>query len=67
MKELIEVYHRFRARRGPDERGLRSFPWVAAACAAEKLTILGFYVDISTGILSRVEADHVTPIDEVIA
>jgi carbonic anhydrase len=46
---------------------LRSFPWVAAACAAQKLTILGFYFDISTGILSQVEADHVTPIDEVIA
>jgi hypothetical protein len=66
MKELIEVYHRFRARRGPDERGLRGFPW-AAAGAAPKLPILGCYVDISTGILGAVEPDHVTPIDEVMA
>ncbi len=36
---------------------LMSFPWVAAAVAAGRLTLYGFRFDIHTGALLRVEAD----------
>ncbi len=46
---------------------LQSFPWLAQASAAQKLTVLGFYFDIRTGILSHVQADRVTPLNEATA
>jgi carbonic anhydrase len=42
---------------------LRTFPWVAEAAAAGRLTLAGFRFDIETGALSRVEADGVRPVE----
>jgi carbonic anhydrase len=42
---------------------LMTFPWVADAVAAGKLTVQGFRFDIHTGVLSRVLADSVEPVD----
>jgi carbonic anhydrase len=42
---------------------LTSFPWVAEAVAAGKLTLQGFRFDIHTGVLSRVLVDGVEPVD----
>ena len=42
---------------------LMTFPWVADAVAAGKLTVQGFRLDIHTGVLSRVLADSVEPVD----
>ena len=43
---------------------LQSFPWLAQACDAQQLRVLGFYFEIATGLLSHVDANHVTPINE---
>jgi carbonic anhydrase len=42
---------------------LRTFPWVAEAAAAGRLTLAGFRFDIETGVLSRVDADGVRPVE----
>ncbi|MDD2876434.1 MAG: carbonic anhydrase [Acidiphilium sp.] len=36
---------------------LASFPWIASACAAGTLQILGFYFDVGNGTLRHVTAD----------
>ena len=42
---------------------LLTFPWVAEAVSAGKLTLQGFRFDIHTGVLSRVLAEGVEPVD----
>ena len=42
---------------------LMTFPWVADAVAAGKLTLQGFRFDIHNGVLSRVLAEGVEPVD----
>jgi len=42
---------------------LMTFPWVAEAVAAGRLSLHGFRFDIHTGVLWRVEADGVTPVE----
>ncbi|MCC7016992.1 MAG: carbonic anhydrase [Rhodospirillales bacterium] len=36
---------------------LRTFPWIRSAVAARRLRLNGFFFDIRTGILSRLDAD----------
>jgi carbonic anhydrase len=40
-----------------------TFPWVAEAVKEGRLALHGFRFDIHTGVLSRVEADGVRPVD----
>ena len=42
---------------------LMTFPWVADAVAAGRLSLQGFLFDIHTGILSRVLPDGAEPVD----
>ncbi len=42
---------------------LMTFPFVAEAVAAGRLALHGFRFDIHTGVLSRVEADGVSPVE----
>ena len=42
---------------------LMTFPWVAEAVNEGRLALHGFRFDIHTGVLSRVEADGVRPVD----
>jgi carbonic anhydrase len=42
---------------------LMTFPWVAEAVKEGRLALHGFRFDIHTGVLSRVEADGVRPVD----
>ncbi len=42
---------------------LMTFPWVAEAAAAGRLSLHGFRFDIHTGVLSRVEPDGVSPVE----
>ena len=44
-------------------RNLMTFPWVADAVASGRLTVEGFLFDIHTGVLSRVTAEGVQPVD----
>ncbi len=41
---------------------LMTFPWVAEAVDAGRLTLHGFRFDIHTGVLSRIDADGVRPV-----
>ncbi|MFZ1963905.1 MAG: carbonic anhydrase, partial [Roseiarcus sp.] len=42
---------------------LMTFPWVAEAVAAGRLSLHGFRFDIHTGALWRVDADGVSPVE----
>ena len=42
---------------------LMTFPWVAEAVEAGRLALRGYRFDIHTGVLSRVEADGVRPVE----
>ncbi len=42
---------------------LMTFPWVAEAAKEGRLALHGFRFDIHTGVLSRVEADGVRPVE----
>ena len=42
---------------------LMTFPWVAEAVEAGRLALHGFRFDIHTGVLWRVEADGVRPVE----
>ena len=42
---------------------LMTFPWVAEAVGQGRLALHGFRFDIHTGVLSRVEADGVRPVE----
>jgi carbonic anhydrase len=42
---------------------LMTFPWVAEAVAAGRLSLQGFIFDIHTGVLTRVTADGVEPVE----
>ena len=42
---------------------LITFPWIAEAVAAGRLSVLGFMFDIHNGVLSRVTAEGVEPVE----
>ena len=42
---------------------LRTFPWIAEAEAAGRLTLQGYLFDVHTGVLASVEPDGVKPVD----
>lgn len=42
---------------------LMTFPWVAGAVKADRLALHGFRFDIHTGVLSRVDANGVWPVE----
>jgi carbonic anhydrase len=42
---------------------LMTFPWIAEAVAAGRLSLQGFLFDIHTGVLSRVLPDGAEPVD----
>lgn len=42
---------------------LMTFPWIAEAVAAGRLSVQGFMFDIHNGVLSRVTADGVEPVE----
>ena len=42
---------------------LMTFPWIAEAVAAGRLSVLGFMFDIHTGVLTRVTAEGVEPVE----
>jgi carbonic anhydrase len=42
---------------------LMTFPWIAEAVAAGRLSLHGFVFDIHTGVLTRVTAEGVEPVD----
>jgi carbonic anhydrase len=42
---------------------LMTFPWIAEAVASGRLTVQGFMFDIHTGVLSRVTAAGVEPVE----
>ena len=42
---------------------LMTFPWIAEAVAAGRLSVQGFMFDIHTGVLTRVTADGVEPVE----
>jgi carbonic anhydrase len=44
-------------------RNLRTFPWIAQAVAAGRLTLHGMQFDIHTGVLANVGPDGLEPID----
>jgi carbonic anhydrase len=41
---------------------LATFPWIAAAVAAERLRLGGFRFDIRTGVLARLEGETLQPV-----
>lgn len=43
-------------------RNLATFPWIASACAAGALVVLGFYFDVAHGALTHVTEDGETMI-----
>jgi carbonic anhydrase len=43
-------------------KNLMTFPWIAEAVEAGRLSVQGFMFDIHTGILSRVTPDGVEPV-----
>jgi len=42
---------------------LMTFPWIAEAVAAGRLSVQGFMFDVHTGVLTRVTADGVEPVE----
>ncbi len=44
-------------------RNLMTFPWIAEAVAAGRLSVQGFMFDIHTGVLTRVTAEGVEPVE----
>jgi carbonic anhydrase len=42
---------------------LMTFPWIAEAVAAGRLTLQGYWFDVHTGVLASVGPDTLTPID----
>jgi len=42
---------------------LMTFPWIAEAVEARRLVVLGFMFDIHNGVLSRVTAEGVEPVE----
>ena len=42
---------------------LMTFPWIAEAVAAGRLSVQGFMFDIHNGVLSRVTAEGVEPVE----
>ncbi len=42
---------------------LMTFPWIAEAVAAGRLSVQGFMFDIHTGVLTRVTAEGVEPVE----
>jgi carbonic anhydrase len=42
---------------------LMTFPWIAEAVAAGRLSVLGFMFDIHNGVLTRVTAEGVEPVE----
>ncbi len=42
---------------------LMTFPWIAEAVSAGRLSLQGFMFDIHTGVLTRVTADGVEPVE----
>ena len=41
---------------------LATFPWIEAAVAAGRLELHGFRFDIHTGVLARLEGEHLVPV-----
>jgi len=44
-------------------KNLMTFPWIAEAVAAERLSLLGYWFDVHTGVLAAVGPDGVIPIE----
>ena len=44
-------------------QNLMTFPWIAEAAAAGRLSLQGYMFDIHTGVLTRVTADGVEPVE----
>jgi carbonic anhydrase len=42
---------------------LMTFPWIAEPAAAGRLTLQGYWFDVHTGVLARVGAEGLEPVD----
>ena len=42
---------------------LMTFPWISEAVAAGRLSVEGYMFDIHTGVLNRVTADGIEPVE----
>ena len=42
---------------------LMTFPWIAEAAGAGRLTLQGYWFDVHTGVLARVGPDRLEPVD----